>query len=138
MLVATSAVRTDATGASLTEFRREFERMHQSGVSADELTKAVETRRRRVIETFETTDGVCTALSALVADGRPLDAYTNELAALESTRLEAVNRVATSGIYDWDDLLVVLVGDREAVLAQLRDTGFPEPEEADPEGRLKP
>ena len=109
--------------------------MRAEGIDAAELPKAAKTLRRRLVETSETTDRLAASLGSSVRGERPLDAVQRDLDALSGVDLAAVNRHARSSTYDWDDLLIVLVDDREAVLPQLREAGFDDPVEADAEGR---
>jgi len=74
-------------------------------------------------------------VAGLVRNGRPVDAVRRDLAALGRVDLAAVNALAKSGLYDWNDLLIVLVGDKEQVLPQLQDAGFPAPTVVDTEGK---
>jgi predicted Zn-dependent peptidase len=133
LLFAGSSVRTDVTGPSLTEFHREFARMNADGITAAELEKARETLRRRLVESAETTSSAARTLAGLVADGRPLDAVTRDLAALDAVTLEMANRHATSELYAFENLVIALVGDADAILPQLADAGIPTPLRLDPE-----
>jgi hypothetical protein len=55
--------------------------------------------------------------------------------ALDGLTLQEVNDLARSGLYDFGKLTVVMVGDKGAVLPQLKEAGFPEPVLVDAEGR---
>ena len=138
LLNAGAAVSTPHTGDSMLEFQKEFARMHADGISAEELEKAVESSRTRLIDTSETTANAARSLGELVRNGRPLDALAADLEALEDVDLEHANRTARSGLYDWKDCLVVLVGDREAITSQLAAAGFPAPIEVDATGGARP
>jgi zinc protease len=127
-LYAWSSVQSEVTAAALGEFRKEFQGLASGNVTADELAKAVRTLRYELINTAETTGSLAGTLTELAADGRPLDAIATELASLERVNLDAVNAMARSGLYDWDSLLVVLVGDSASVSAQLEAAGFPRPD----------
>ncbi len=135
-LSASSSVQTAVTAAALGEFRQEFTGLAGGNVTEQEIGKAVRTARRNLVETTETTAGLAGALAEYVANGRPVDALAGEIEALGGVTLERANAFARSGLYDWKGLIVVLVGDREKVLPQLREAGFPEPVVADAEGRL--
>jgi len=134
LLIATSSVRTDVTGASLTEFRREFDAMAASGIDEHELSKAVETLRGRLIGQSETTDGLGESLAALLENRRPLDDARRSLTALDGITVADANAIACGGLYRWDDLLVVLVGDASTVVPQLEEAGFPAPTMVDEDG----
>jgi predicted Zn-dependent peptidase len=137
LLSAGASVVTEHTAASLIEFRAEFERLARAGITAEELGKAVESRRMRLAETFETTASCARALAELARNGRPLEAQATDLAALDALTLEDANRCARSGLYEWPDQVVVLVGDRDAILAQLGTAGFEAPLEVRPDGSLR-
>lgn len=123
-----AAVRTDVTGASLVEFKKEFAAMQESGISESELGKAIATRTIRLVQTAETTSGLLRAISGLVTDGRDSTALSEDLNYLGQVEMQDAQRAAKSDTLDWDKLLIVLVGDKEAVLPQLEEAGFPEPE----------
>jgi hypothetical protein len=99
------------------------------------MTKAAKSLRFDYVSEASTTESVALAYAELLEEGRPLDSIPQELAALETLRLEDLDAEARSGLYAWDGLLVVLVGDKDAVLPQLKAEGFPEPALVDPEGR---
>jgi len=127
-LYAWSSVSSEVTTAALGEFRNEFQGMASGDVTADELAKAVRTVRYDLVGTAETTGSLAGSLTELAANGRPLDAIATSLATLEHVDLAAVNALARSGLYDWESLLVVLVGDAASVTKQLEAAGFPPPE----------
>jgi len=133
-LTASSAVFTDKTGAALREFHNELALISKAGITVDELGKALESSRTGLIETAATTSSVASNLAGLVANARPLDSAARELAELEDVTLEAANGVAASGLFAWEDLAIVLVGDRATIVEQLAAAGFPEPIEVTPEG----
>ena len=135
LMLAYSSVRTDVTGASLEEFQREFARMRADGIDEGELSKAVETLRGRVVGQAETTGGQAGSLAALVQNELPLDDAHRTLEALASVSLADVNALAKSELYDWDQLLIVLVGDAEAVVPQLEAAGFGAPVRVDADGK---
>ena len=132
LLFASSSVRSDVTGAALSEFKKEFDALATGDVTQAELDKARETVKARLVEDAETTSRQAGALLTLVSAGLPLDMTEKDLAALEEVDLARINAIATSGLFDWSKLVVVLVGDRAAVLPQLAEAGFPEPELVDP------
>jgi predicted Zn-dependent peptidase len=132
-----AAVVTQHTGDSLSEFKLEFERMAKDGVSAEELQKAVESNRQRAVGSFETTGALARSLAVLVRSGRPLDSIGKDLAALDAVDLAGANALARSGLFEWQDCLVVLVGDREEIQKQLAAAGFGGAVEVDPTGAPK-
>ena len=131
-----TSVQTEVTGAALAELEKEFGRLATGDVTPDELTKAVKTVRHDLVTQGETTAGLTAALLYLVSDGLPLDTARRSYEALATVDLDAVNKRAGSGLYDWTKLLVVLVGDADAVVPQLEEAGFGAPLKANSEGRI--
>jgi predicted Zn-dependent peptidase len=127
MLFSASRVQTAVTGPALAEYRSEFARLAGGDVTPGELTKAVKTARQDVVDSAGTTGSLLALFSGLASDGRPMDDSATYLSSLATVDLDRANREARSGLYDWDNLLVILVGDRKAVTSQLKEAGFPEP-----------
>lgn len=118
------------------EFKTEFDAISTGDVTEDEVRKARLTRRSDLIATAETTNGLANNFAALIADDRPLSAIGDEIRALETVTVDDVRGIATSGLLNWDSMLVVLVGDAASVREQLEEAGFPEPVMATAEGKL--
>ena len=51
-------------------------------------------------------------------------------------RLARANALAGAGLFAWDELLIVLVGDGALVHSQLAEAGFPAPTLVDENGQL--
>jgi predicted Zn-dependent peptidase len=136
LLAVSTAVHTPVTGAALGELCRELGGLATGDVTADELAKAKETLRARLMRALETTDDARDLVLEHVAGERGLDAHERDLAALDAVTLERANALARSGLYAWAAFQVVLVGDRAAVVAQLEAAGFGVPLAADAEGRV--
>ncbi|MFT5284410.1 MAG: zinc protease [Planctomycetota bacterium] len=137
LMVASSSVRTDVTGAALQEFKKEFDLLASGNVDADELDKAVKTSRSGVMGQFETTGSISGTFASLISNERPLDAKASELEFLGEVNKLALNAYARNGIYDWSKLQIVLVGDAQLVLPQLEAAGFPVPIRANVEGQIQ-
>jgi predicted Zn-dependent peptidase len=99
------------------------------------MRKAAETVRFNRIRSAETTSSVAGTFAGFLRDGRPLDSLTRDLESLEHVTLTDVNEEARSGLFEWDSLIVVIVGDREAVIPQLQESGFEAPTRVDAEGK---
>lgn len=138
LLTSGSAVQTQVTGPALREFRNEFTGLATGNVTPDELEKAVRTVRFDLETTGDTTGAAADAVATLLRNGRPADAVRQDLAQVPGIDLEAANGLARSGLYHWDDLLVVLVGDKAQVLPQLAAEGFPAPTLLDADGKPLP
>jgi predicted Zn-dependent peptidase len=138
LLSASSSVQTPVTGAALAEFKKEFDALARGDVEQGEFAKAIETVRYDLVRAAETTGRLAGTLAGLVSDGRPRDALARSSAELGQLALADLNELAKSGLYDWSQLTVVIVGDAALVEAQLREAGFGEPLRLDPEGRPLP
>jgi len=127
LLYAYSSVQTKVTGPSMTEFKLEFDRLASGDVTPDELTKAVKTSHQNLVNTAETTGALVGTFADLVMRDKPLDSISVAIGELKKVGLSGLNKAARSDLYDWDKLQIILVGDSETVLPQLKEAGFPEP-----------
>ncbi len=134
MLGASSSVQTAVTGPALHEFKKEFDAMATGDVTAKEFDKARKTVRYDLVSSAGTTSSLEGTLGSILSNGQPVDWATREVKALDALSLDSANAEAKSGLFGWNKLLVVLVGDKKAVLPQLEKAGFPKPELVDPEG----
>ncbi len=134
--IASSSVQTTVTGAALTEFRNEFQKLAGGGVEAPEVAKSIRTTRRNFVENAETVGGLTAAVVDFANNGRPVDSLGRDIDALAIVTPEQVNALAVSGLFTWDDMMIVLVGDRATVLPQLKTAGISEPVTVDVEGRV--
>jgi predicted Zn-dependent peptidase len=138
VLTAGSSVQTKVTGPALKEFKNEFDGLATGNITADELEKAVRTVRFDLETAGDTTGAAADLVAGLLRNGRPIDALRRDLADIPATDLAAINGLATSGLYKWSDLLIVLVGDKTQVLSQLAEAGFPTPRIVDVDGKPVP
>ncbi|MBZ0267060.1 insulinase family protein [bacterium] len=134
-LYVTTDVFIDVTGQALVEMKRECDGMAAEPPTDEEVQKAIETQRANIVDTAETTRGAGQTLAELVRNGRRLDSTSRDLEALREVTPGDVREFARGGLWNWDGLNVVLVGNRDAVLAQLAESGFPAPELVDELGR---
>ncbi len=138
LLTAGSSVQTKVTGPALREFRNEFTGLASGNVTTEELEKAVRTVRFDLETSGDTTAAAADLVAGLLRNGRPADAVRQDLAQVAGIDLAGVNALAGSGLYRWDELLVVLVGDKAEVLPQLAAEGFPVPTIVDADGKPLP
>ena len=103
-------------------------KLAQMGITEAELGKAIATRKIRLVSTTETTSGLLRTLAGLVTNGRDLTALSADLNSLDQVDLDLARTASSADTLDWDKLLIVLVGDRDAVLPQLEEFGFAKPE----------
>ncbi len=137
-LTAGASVQTRVTGPALAEFQREFAGLAGGDITEAELDKAARTVRFELETGGDTTNAAADQLTGLLRNGRPADAINRDLAALPGIDLATANALARSGLYRWEDLLIVLVGDKAEVLPQLAEAGFPAPQVVDADGNPAP
>jgi predicted Zn-dependent peptidase len=135
-LYAFSAVQSDVTAAALGEFEKEFNALATGDITTEELSKASSTVRYELTNTAETTSSLAQALIGLASNGRPMDSVARGLASLDEVDLDRANQTARSGLFSWEDFVIVLVGDTATVIPQLEEAGFETPELVDMEGRV--
>jgi len=134
--MASASVKTDTTGAALREFMAEFNRLRAStggDITDVEVTKARQTLRTEVIQSFEGLQGILGVAGELSRNGRPFEAIAQDLAAVEKTTASEVNAMGRTALA-LDSGVLVLVGDKKTILAQMKDLKLPEPIELDEAG----
>lgn len=117
-LVASSAVRGDATGASLQEFFNELNGVKTRPITTAELEAAREGQIRSLPGSFETVGGLAMAAADLFWKELPLDRYDRVIEGYEKADAASVQQVAEK-YFDPALLQIVLVGDPDLVLPQL-------------------
>jgi predicted Zn-dependent peptidase len=129
-------VRTDVTGASVKELMGELRRLAtaEGQVTAGELAKARQTLRTAMVESVATLGSLVAGGAELVLNGMPFTTPRDDLAALDRITIEEVNALAHKAV-PIDAGVLVLVGDRAAIAAQLAPLGLPEPVEIDAQGQ---
>ncbi len=138
---ASSDVQTPVTGAALREFVVELRRLagERGDISDAELSKAGRTYRTDTIQQLETLEGLVATAAALGEVGvawETISADLREAAAVTSADLNAL----TEAMVGFDRSLIVLVGDRETILAQLeglKDLGLGKVEQMEVTGEPK-
>ncbi len=130
-----SSVRADVTGASLKEFMSEFRKIIGGDISETEAKKARETVRLRTVQAFERLGGLISQGIERVVNEKPFPSLTRELAALDEVTASQLNALAKSSI-PLDAALLVLVGDKDDILAQTKDMGLPAPVQMTVEGEV--
>jgi predicted Zn-dependent peptidase len=131
---ASAQVRTDVTGASIGEFLAEFERIRGGDVTADEVSSAISTARSRVVSGYESLGStVRTWLSLRERGNTPADVAA-DLAALPGIDAAQLNALAKS-LVPVENMLLVMVGDAEAILPQLVELPLPAVQRVDERGR---
>ena len=111
---ASSQVRTDVTDSSLVEFFREFRRIRDEPVGADELARAKAYLALGLAADFETTGQVAGQLGELLAYDLPLDWHNTYVQRVMAVTAADVQRVAQRLIRP-EQMTITVVGDVAAI-----------------------
>ena len=133
---ASSSVRADVTGASVSEFLGEFAALRGADVTADEAKKAQASRRMGMMQSFAGLRGIVDAGATLVRNGRPFSALAEELALIAQATEADLNRLATKAPL-LERGLLVLVGDGKLIREQMIGIPIREPVERTVTGDAK-
>ncbi len=120
-LVSTS-VGIDNTANALIEIINELNNIKE-GISTEELNIAKSFLIRQFPSNFETYGQIASNLSILVAHSLPDNYFNNYIDNLESVSIDDVNLIAKESIFS-DKLIIVIVGDAEKLLHQLKEAKF--------------
>jgi predicted Zn-dependent peptidase len=124
--VASSRVRADVTGASIAEFMKEFQAIRGGDVSEEEAGKARSSERLDMIRSFAGLNGILSAASTLIENGRPLSDLDHDLSRVARITERDLNGIAQHAI-PLETGLLVLVGDTTSILSQIKGLGLPRP-----------
>jgi zinc protease len=128
--VASSSVRTDVTGESLSEFLKEFQRLEQGDIADEEAAKARETLRTDTIQALQGLGGLLATAGEFVINDVPFATLAEDLARIQGTPAARLNELSKQLVPSESGVLV-LVGDRAKITEELKDLGLPEPVEVD-------
>lgn len=129
-----AAVKADETGAALTEFLKEFNKIRTGDLSDDEIAKARETRRSDMIRSFGQLRGLVGAAANLQSAGLPYETLGADFDSIEKATAAQINGLAKTAV-NYDQGVLVLVGDKALILEQLKSVqGLPAPEVFDASG----
>jgi predicted Zn-dependent peptidase len=123
---ASSDVRADVTGPALREFLREIERIREATVTDAETTKAREAMRSAAVQSIESLDSLVQTAANLQSEGVDFAALNRDLAATGQMRTADINAIAHDAI-PLEKGVLVLVGDKATILAQIKDLGLGTP-----------
>jgi zinc protease len=126
-LLAASPVRADVTGASLSEFLKEFEKLRGGDVQDVEALKARLSIRTGTISSMESLGGLIGTAESLYLRGRTMADLSRDLASMGTLNAAAINPLARAAL-NLDKAVVILVGDKEQILKQLEGQKLPKPE----------
>jgi zinc protease len=129
-----AGVRTDATAPSVSEIFKEVQGMLEKPVTADQLRKAKDAMANSIPAAFETNQNAVNSFSNIFVYDLGLDYYTRyaeRVNAVTATQaLDVAKRHVIPG-----RLVVIAVGDRAAIEADLRKLNLGSVEIRDAEGR---
>jgi len=142
-LVAQSSVYTTKTVPALVELCKEFRAMGSGdGLRPEEFKKARATHRIRVMKALETQQGMLGYLASSAAGNQEADERRQAYERIRAQTPESIARECAR-VFQWDQALVVLVGDEKAIRTQLAeyaasgnssDCAFPQPIVVDADG----
>lgn len=125
--MARSSVKADVTGPSIHEFLAEFSRLASGDISDDEVAKARETLRTNAVQAFEGVGGVVSTAAGLVESNLPFTTLASDMAAMQNVKATDLNPLAKNAI-NLSSGVLVLVGDQDLILEQIKDLPLPKPE----------
>ena len=121
--VVSTAVKTEVTDAAVREILLEIDRMRHETVGVDELSLATAYLDGVFPIRYETTTAVAQAIATAATYGLPDDYYTTYREHVRGVTAASVRRAAEQHLHP-EELLVLAVGDREAIRAPLEALGI--------------
>jgi predicted Zn-dependent peptidase len=134
--MARASVVADKTGPSLHEFLGEFARIRKGDISAEEVGKARESLKTGLVQRFEGINGVLGAASGLIEAGLPFETLGSDVKAMDGVTAEELNKLAPQ-VLPIETGVLVLVGDKQLILAAVKEAGLPTPVEYTVQGEAK-
>ena len=126
-LTAGASVKADTTGAALTEFFKEFDRLKAGDVTESEAAKARETARNDTVRGFSGLAGLLGSTAESLINGLPADTVAQDMAVMGTVTAAELNGLAKKAIQFREGILL-LVGDKGVILDQIKSLGLPAPE----------
>ncbi|MQF68830.1 insulinase family protein [SAR202 cluster bacterium AD-804-J14_MRT_500m] len=124
-LVAWGSVQTEVTKESVIEILKEFDDIHGSRpVGNEEFASARDGLLKGFAGQFETQDQLVSQICRALMFGLPDDYYTGLRTNYEALTVDDINRVARQHLKS-DNLMLLVVGDREVIEPQLEKLGYP-------------
>ncbi|MGZ5426032.1 MAG: M16 family metallopeptidase, partial [Thermoanaerobaculia bacterium] len=129
-------VTSKVTGAALKEFFAEFARLSGGDVTPEEAGKARDIVKNTAVQSFSGLSGVLATATSYVELGAPFETLGEDLAAQAALDASALNAIARNALA-LDRGVLVLVGNKAAILPQLKDVGLQAPVDVDTWGNPK-
>ena len=130
---ASAQIRTDVTAPAVTEYFKEFENMHKTPASPEELKMAKDSFALSLPGDFETSLSIANQLSNLFVYNLPVDYYRTLPA-----KINAVSAADVQGIVEKyikpANMSVILVGDKAKIMPELQKLNLGKVEELDTDG----
>jgi zinc protease len=123
VFTAQAAVRTDATAASIIEFEREIRDYAVSGITEPELTFTRNAIGQRDARSFETPAQKLVFLSRIVTYDLDDDFVEKQNEILAGIAQKDLSLLAEKHL-NMDEMLIVVVGDKETILPGLQELGY--------------
>lgn len=124
--IARSSVKASNTGAALKEFFKEFDRLRGGDLTDADVSKAVKTIRTDTIQSLSGLRGPLLQVSDLLAAGMTLESIGADLEAATKVTAKELNALA-KGAFPLENGVLVLVGDKNLIMEQIKDLGLPKP-----------
>ncbi|HET6342983.1 MAG TPA: pitrilysin family protein [Gemmatimonadota bacterium] len=129
-------VQTDRTSESMVEIAKELRGIRgEIPITGDELSKAQARQTLMLPGQWETSEEVADAIAEIVRFGLGLDYYDTYAAKVRGLSLDQVSAIADATVHP-DDLLWVVVGDRQEIEAGIQGLDWGPIRVLDPDGNL--
>ncbi|CAG0988303.1 zinc protease [Rhizobiaceae bacterium] len=122
-LIIETTVERDNTGPALAEFFAGFKSLVEHPVEQGELDRTVTAYQRAMASLAETSGGLFSAVVSLAGESRTLDEVFGRMEAIAALTLDPV-RAQAAKVASLDRALIVLAGDPDAILPQLKAIGI--------------
>ena len=123
VFTASASVRTDATADSIIEFEREIREYAEKGITEPELTFTRNAIGQRDARSFETPAQKLVFLSRIVTFDLEDDFIEKQNGILAGIAQSDLSQLANKHL-NMDEMLIVVVGDKETILPSLRELGY--------------
>lgn len=126
-----SSVRADVTGASLSEFLKELDRLSSMDITEAEASKAGKLIRTNMVTGYGSLNEIVGTVLGLEAAGSSQVKQDAKLAGLAKLTASQLNQIGKR-MYNRGSALIVLVGDKKTILEQIKGLDLPMPEFVNP------
>ncbi|MFQ5505503.1 MAG: M16 family metallopeptidase [Planctomycetota bacterium] len=126
--VAAASVQAKHTAASIREFLAELDSIRTGNVTEEEAGKARATNRQEVVQSLQGLRGLLEAAITLELGGLPFAALGSYMEAVEKVSAADINELGKRAI-PLEHAVLVLVGSKRTILAQIGELQLPTPVE---------